>query len=1083
MKPLPRLFALPVLVLVALAAPIVAAVETATGTVRGRIMNLETGEYLTQARVRVKSAPGAGPAAAALETFSDDLGVYRLAHVPAGPVVLEAFYTGLAAEERALSLAPGAEVELDLALRPSAVKLEAFTVAASREISATALAVNSQRFAPNTRSVVAVDELGFTGDGSVAGAMKFLPGVDLEPDAFGYGNGITLSGAPSANVPVTYGGFDVMTSADLVQNASGNQNQRTANLMQLSLANISRIEVNRSPTPDTPGSALAGSVNFVPKSAFERSRPSYEIQVFGSANENELTLRRTSGPLAEKRRPLYPGLALSAIVPLSKRFGFSLTLSRNETPKRFDHIVREKTANWNPATGTFRPTPSDPEHYMLYAFEVQAVTGTYTRESANLTADWKLGRDDMLTASLTLSDNEQLSGQRQIRWTIDRLVTSLDTVNSTLTATQTVPNPPTNASVLNNTYSLDTADSNRQFQLRYRHDGRVWTAEAGASYGDARKTNHDLDRGYAFSSLFNLTRTDIQLADIGEWTVGRITAARGGAAVTPMDLRTFAAAGYFTSTVAGTSPAASITSSLPPVRTKPTFTADRKSQVNASLARTFDFRWPLAVKLGLDASDYHRDQAYDPFLGTNSGGFVYDGTDVPITDFFTAGYDTPVPGGYGIPTTIDNAKLARFFRDHRNRFVQITPGNDYQTAVSNSKFLHESITAGFIRLDSRFLHNRLWIVYGVRYEDTTDEGQGPRNDPTGNYRRNAAGQFVDAAGVPVPAGRTPALLYTAGSLPAAQATWFTRQSRARRSYDNLFPSLNASYNATEDIVARLSYSQTIGRPDIYNIAPGLTLPDPTAVAPRIVLTNPGISPWTSRNLSASLEYYSKNLGDITLRGYRRYISDAFASQIVSAAESREIVELYGLDLNDYPATTTVQMLRTVPGRVVTSGLELSSRYQLDAFLPAWAHGVQVKFSAGRSTFSGGGAAATAFAAQNLYLVPYSVGAGLSLTRARFSLGANAKWNDRQRLGYIDPASDASGAIEPGTYEYLEAAWRIDLDATLRLGKRLSLFINGRDVGGYTRTLLRFGPNTPSLLKGRQRDVFQPVWTLGLRASY
>jgi iron complex outermembrane receptor protein len=278
MKTLARLSALCVFALVLLLGPAALAAATATGAIRGRILNPETGEYLYQARVRVKSTPGA--ANAAIETFTDGQGNYLLNRVPAGPVVLEVFYTGMAPKTGAVSVPATGEARLDFELaRPAAkaegevLKLETFVVTAAREMSATALAVNSQRFSENTKSVIAVDELGFVGDGSVAGAMKFLPGIDLEPDSSGFSNGITLSGAPSANLPVTYGGFDVMTSADLIQNASGNQNQRTANLMQLSLTNISRIEINRSPTPDSPGSALAGSVNFVPKSAFERVRP------------------------------------------------------------------------------------------------------------------------------------------------------------------------------------------------------------------------------------------------------------------------------------------------------------------------------------------------------------------------------------------------------------------------------------------------------------------------------------------------------------------------------------------------------------------------------------------------------------------------------------------------------------------------------------------------------------------------------------------------------------------------------------------------------------------------------------------
>ena len=1071
--------------------PAVLAAETATGTVRGRVLNSDTGEYLYQARVRVRSGPAAAvPAAAAPEAFTDEEGSYQLTRVPPGPVVLVVFYTGLAPKSGTVTVPPGGEIQLDFELqRPAAktgvevIKLDAFVVSSSKEMSATALAINTQRFSENTKSVIAVDELGFVGDGSVAGAMKFLPGIDLEPDSSGFSNGITLSGAPSANLPVTYGGFDVMTSADLVQNASGNQNQRTANLMQLSLTNISRIEINRSPTPDTPGSALAGSVNFVPKSAFERTRPSYAIQVFGSANQDKISLGKSSGPQSDRVRQIYPGLNLNAIVPVTPDFGFSLTLAHNQTPKGFDRTLREKTANWDLANNRFKSTPNDPEHYMLYLYEVNSILSTYSRDSVNLTADLRVARDGMLTASFTQSYNELLGGQRQIRWTIDRLATSLDIVNSTLTSSQSLPNPPANSTVLNNTYYTDFVDQNRQLQLKYRHRGRVWTGELGASYGDAGRSSHDLDRGFSFSSLYNLTGTYIQLADIQPWSVGRLTASRNGAAVNPMDLRTFIPAGSFTSTVAGTSPVITITSSLPPIRYKPYTTDDKKGQANGSVSRVFDFRLPLIVKLGFDVSDYQRSQSYDPTLGTNGGGFVYNGTDVSITQFFNSSYDTPVPNGLGVPTSLDNAKLTQFFRANPSRFVQLNPGEDYRTAIANSKYLHETISAGFVRFDSRLLQNRLWLVFGLRYERTNDQGKGPLNDPTGNYRRNAAGQFINAAGAVAPIGTTPALIYTSGSLDAIKATWFTRGASAKRSYDNYFPSLNANYNITENLVARVSYSNTVGRPDIYNVAPGLTLPNPTATAPRIVVNNPGIKPWWSENLSASLEYYSKSLGDITLRGYRRFVTDAFASQILPAAQAQSIIELYGVTEDEYPTTATVQTLQTLPGRVVTSGMELSSRYTLDEFLPRWGRGFQVKLGATRNTITGGGAAAVAFAAQNLYLVPYSIGAGLSFTRPRFSVSVNGKWNATQRLAYIDGTTDANGPIEPGTYEYLDAALRVDLDATYNLTKTLSLFINGRDINTYQRVLLRYGPNTPGLLKGRQRDVYQPVWTLGLNARF
>ena len=53
---------------------------------------------------------------------------------------------------------------------------------------------------------------------------------------------------------------------------AGGGTGRQTNFEQVSINNMSRIEVIQSPTPESQGSALGGSVNMIPRSAFERSR-------------------------------------------------------------------------------------------------------------------------------------------------------------------------------------------------------------------------------------------------------------------------------------------------------------------------------------------------------------------------------------------------------------------------------------------------------------------------------------------------------------------------------------------------------------------------------------------------------------------------------------------------------------------------------------------------------------------------------------------------------------------------------------------------------------------------------------------
>src|SRR6186997_3019425 len=78
-----------VVTLCLLLAPIGAATPSpgASGNISGRIVNNVTGQYLNNARVVVQGSDQV--------VFTDSSGSYRLARVPAGPIVLEVFFTGL----------------------------------------------------------------------------------------------------------------------------------------------------------------------------------------------------------------------------------------------------------------------------------------------------------------------------------------------------------------------------------------------------------------------------------------------------------------------------------------------------------------------------------------------------------------------------------------------------------------------------------------------------------------------------------------------------------------------------------------------------------------------------------------------------------------------------------------------------------------------------------------------------------------------------------------------------------------------------------------------------------------------------
>src|SRR6185503_16123589 len=201
-------------------------------------------------------------------------------NIPAGTVKVRAFFTGLQEQTATVTVTAGQTVQHDFGLRgagtapgdPATIKLDQYVVTEKQQMEGAAIAINEQRFAANFKTVVAVDEFGAASESDVGEFLKFLPGVQM-----GYNSGearqIALGGADFNYTPVTFGGFGM-------SNSNQNATNRGVSLESVSLNNISRIEIIHTPTPESPGAALAGSVNFVPRSAFERAKPPFTFNAF-----------------------------------------------------------------------------------------------------------------------------------------------------------------------------------------------------------------------------------------------------------------------------------------------------------------------------------------------------------------------------------------------------------------------------------------------------------------------------------------------------------------------------------------------------------------------------------------------------------------------------------------------------------------------------------------------------------------------------------------------------------------------------------------------------------------------------------
>jgi len=1020
-------------------APISAAESPAAGTVEGRILNAASSDFLERVRVTIEGT--------SLETFTDTSGFYRISNVPVGTARVRAFYTGLVTQIIPVAVKPGETAILDFSLstlpqrpgesRPGeVVTLSEFLVSTSREMDGAAIAINEQRFASNIKSVVSTDEFGNVAEGSVGEFLKFLPGVTIEYEAGALARGISINGVPSENVPVTVNGFSM---------ASAGGNSGTARGVQMDMTSItstSRIEVVYSPTPESQGNALAGSVNMVPRSAFERSRPEFKVNAYVMMRDSARDLGKTPGPFEASTRKVKPGFDFSYIRPVTKNFGFTLSggHSENGTKEEFiQNTWRGVSATTN--GGAFPHTT--PDRPYLTTTAVRDGTKRAARTSFGATVDYRLSPNDRLSFSYQHYYIDFLVLNRSITYNITGVAPGF-------TPFSVRSNPGQGNLQLGNTYR-DRRNSTATPSLVWRHDGPIWKMEAGVGLSLARNTFRAVDKGYFSNSTAQRSGVTIAFADIFYLRPNTITVTdTAGAPVNPYDINNYAV-------TQGTSN---------PVTNRAT-----QKGANASIARDFAGALPLTLKAGVDFRQDQRDQRSAnyafPFVGVDGRGSTTPvGSDDGAARFFAPGYSQrEMPFGFPRVQWIDNEKLWSHFQANPAHFA-LNANTEYLSFVNGSKYAEELVSAAFVRGDLQFLERRLKLVGGVRAEQTNIEAEGPLTDRTLNYRRDANGNVILVNG-------SPALIVpTSNALGVSQLTVLDRGARVEKEYLRWFPSLNASFNLRENLIARVAYYHSIGRPNLNQYAGGLTLPDdelPPSSTNRISVNNAAIKPWSAKTISTRLEYYFEGVGQLSVGAFQRDFENFFGN--TTFRPTAAFLALYGLDPTTYePYDVATQ--HNIESNVRMSGIDVSYRQSL-TFLPRWARGVHV-FANAASQRTEGEASAN-FAGY----IPRKASFGFSFVRERYNFRMNWSYQSKNRLGAVA----AGNSIDPGTFNWQSKRVFLDILGEYYFTKRFGAYFTLRNVGDTPDQREVEGPKTPSHAQFRSREHAGSLWTFGLKGTF
>lgn len=1018
------LYLLPLLILAYL--PISAAESPPTGSIEGRVVNSRSGAVAENARISVEGTD--------LVTFTDADGAFRLNNLPPGEVRLRIFYTGFTAQFETVPVSNGQTTQRDITLAeggptalgtPAAVvKLDAFKVSEAREMEAAAIAINEQRFASNVKNVVSTDEFGAVAEGNVAEFLRYLPGLTVDLSG-GDARTVSIDGAPAENTPVTLAGLSLPAS-----NSTGRQ----VEVGMFNLNNISRIEVSLSPTPDSPGSALAGSINMIPRSSFERSRPVFNGSVYLMMRDDWIEFGKQPALYRDPRRVIHPGFDFSWVVPVNKRFGFSVSAGKS-TQYSFQTGHTNTWAGLNVATnGNALPHTTVDRPY-LSSYNITDSPKETARESLGLTLDLKLTARDRISLSQHFTSFNGWTAQRSIVFNPTQIIPG--------TFSPTFVQGAAGAGTINNTSGNGRVRETRirMTTLNWRHDGELWKLDAGLGRAHGTDAIRARDKGLFQNIVSRRTGVTIGFDQISDTRPRVLTVTDGaGARVDPFNLSNY---------------------SLISVAETPNLSRDLNVSAFANARRDFHWHVPVTLRGGLDFRQSSRDIRTGAFTWNYRGSNI-PGSAGPFLDPTT----TQREGPYGFPAmqTVDYKGVLDFFKANPDQFVFDANAN-YRALVNNSKYAREIISAAYLRGDIALLDRRLNIVSGVRFEQTNIEANGPLTDLSRNVLRDGSGRAIlNAAGQPVP--------ITSDPLETARLTLIDRGTDISKEYLRMFPSLNASYNIRENLIARAAVSTSIGRPDFDQYAGGVSLPNlenPPSGTNRIAVNNAGIKPWTATSYRVRLEYYFKGVGQFALGGYRRDYENFFGNTIIPATP--ELLNLYALDATEYGAYDVATQYN-VPGTVRTTGWDMSYKQSL-TFLPPWARGLHafgnISFRRTKTNDLG---------ARGFNDIPKSGSWGISLTRPKFTARVNVSFRASQRQGRVTGVG-----IEPETFNFVPSRNTVDVLGEYHLWKQVSLFANLRNVGDVPNETVTEGPNTPDYALLRMRQRYGSLWTFGIKGTF
>jgi TonB-dependent receptor len=900
--------------------------------ITGKVFNEATGTFLTGAQVEVEGTRQ--------RVLTDEEGRYAI-NLPSASATLRVSYTGL--QPKTVHVESGTSI-YDVPLTSDIYQMAELVIEGEREGSA--MAITRQRNAPNIKNVVATDAFGTMTDDNVGLFLERITGINTATDS-GTVRSVMVRGIAADLNTVSMDGIQMANSDTTGTN-------RQFDFLQASITALESIEVTKAPTPDMPANSIGGNINLVTRSIFTRTNPrsfSYSIGFVHNI-----------GPLGDVR----PRIESSRRWYGEPVRGFTPTVSANYTDVFGKNKNLGVSLSYSSNIRFLSTYGNSPVYRLLPIGEAAPIdrnalwvnpAGADTRQNMTAKIEYKLSEQTLISLTLSHTDNYLVSDSR---------TQTLGTVAASVAPgsgpyfTEALPSNSTTASI--SQQSFQRQDDNYRFGAAMVHnlDGLKIDYTATLSKSDAitvRASDPNARKGVSGKPLANVALGAVR--NIG-WTIDRQQNEDWPRMIQTSGPDIYDLASY------------------------PTLTATQdnsggKARIlhgNLNLRKDLNLQFPAYVKTGLQYQEERRSRFANNFRHsfTPPGG-----AEGNLGQFLDRDSWTNIDlYGQPQPPWIDDDKVAQSIDNEPELWTRDYAYENLTRLQANLSF-KETIGAAYAMTGMQI--RNLGILAGIRMEETKTEGHGPVNKSTlsaeETARRNAwVGPVTDAEALR-------RAQYQAGE-----------RVQAGGKYNNVFPGAHLKYTTRFGLIARASYTTSIGRPRLTSIIPNTTVNDTSRV---LTIANPSLKPQEAENYDVSLEYYFEPIGLFSVGVFRKNVENFIftdTSQRVGTGSGNG----YDGNFEDYQITTSAN-----GGSAKYEGLELSYQQQF-TFLPGFWSGFGVNASFTRLQTEGnyGGTIGTSKVAG---FRPKTANLAVNYRKGKFDIRLQGNWVDRfQRNVNNNPAA-------------------------------------------------------------------------------